>query len=220
MNDAALHRYRPAQRAFDTVALLVFAGLLLAEATRLVLAAGPWAALGWGLLALPLAWLLADGASGLLHLALDNCGSVKTPVIGPAFIRPFREHHVDPQAMACHGFVETNGASALACLPILGVAALLPLHGAVLQALHAGLLALGLCAVLINECHRWAHAAPTATPAWARWAQRHRLILPPAHHQRHHTAPFDSHFCMANGWLNPVLNTVLRWRRRPGRGRA
>ena len=40
-------------------------------------------------------WLLADLFSGLVHWALDSFGSVRTPIFGPAFIRPFREHHAD-----------------------------------------------------------------------------------------------------------------------------
>ena len=202
--------YGGAQRAFDTAALVAFAGLARAEGSRLGHAAGPMAAMFWLLLALPLAWLVADGASGLLHLALDSVGSVKTPVVGPAFIRPFREHHVDPLAITRHGFVEANGASAFACLPLLGAAWALPVDTPGWAFAHAGLLALCLAAVVTNECHRWAHASAAATPAWARWAQRHRLILPPEQHRRHHTPPFDSHFCMASGRLNPLLDAALR----------
>ena len=210
----ATARYGTAQRAFDSAALLGFAGLALAEVARLAQASGLAGALLWLMLALPLAWLVADGASGLLHLALDSWGSVKTPVVGPAFIRPFREHHVDPLAMTRHGFVETNGASAFACLPLLAGAWALPVAPGAWPFVHALLLALCFGALVTNECHRWAHAAPAATPAWARWAQRHGLMLPPEQHRRHHTAPFDSHFCMASGWLNPVLDAGLRRLRR------
>lgn len=202
--------YGHAQRAFDTAALIAFAALAVAEGAHLAHAAGPANAVLWLLLAAPLAWLVADGASGLLHLALDTLGSVKTPIVGPAFIRPFREHHVDPLAITRHGFVEANGASAFACLPLLTAAWALPVDAPVWAFAHAALLALCLSAVVTNECHRWAHATPAATPAWARWAQRHRLILPPEQHRRHHTAPFDSHFCMASGRLNPLLDAALR----------
>src|SRR5262245_27334545 len=37
-----------------------------------------------------LGWMLADLFSGVVHWALDSFGSVRTPVFGPAFIRPFR----------------------------------------------------------------------------------------------------------------------------------
>ena len=38
--------------------------------------------------------------------------------------------------------------------------------------------------------------------------QRMRLVLEPRHHQIHHTEPFETHYCITNGWLNPLLNKV------------
>lgn len=156
------------------------------------------------------AWLAVDLLSGLLHFAFDSWGSVHTPLIGNAFIRPFREHHVHPQEMTRHDFVELNGASGLACLPILGVAAVLPLTSMAWMAVQAALLFVALGAFVTNLCHKWAHTEATLTPRLIRWAQRHRLVLSPEHHRLHHTTPFNSHFCMTNGWLNKPLNAWLR----------
>jgi ubiquitin-conjugating enzyme E2 variant len=32
------------------------------------------------------------------------------------------------------------------------------------------------------------------------------LILAPRHHEIHHAAPHDKHYCITVGWMNPVLN--------------
>jgi len=135
---------------------------------------------------------------------------VNTPLIGKAFIRPFREHHVDPQAMTRHDFVETHGASCVAALPALAASSLLPLETVAAFFVQAFLLSIALGALATNQCHKWAHMDEASTPAAIRWAQRRGLVLPRWHHQLHHTPPFDSHFCVSNGWFNAPLNALLR----------
>ena len=198
-----------AQRGLEYAAIGAFALLAGWSLWRLAAASGLYfpAVLA---LAAPCGWLAADLLSGVLHWALDTCGSVTTPVVGKAFIRPFREHHVDPQAMTRHDFVETNGASCLACLPILAATSLLPFEGIPLLLVQGILLCTALGALATNQCHKWAHMDEAATPAAVRWAQRAGLVLRREHHTLHHTPPFDTHFCTSSGWLNAPFNALLR----------
>lgn len=199
-------------RLLEVGAIALFVVLAAWNVTRLV-AKTEWDFLLLVLLAAPCGWLAADLLSGLLHWAFDSFGSVSTPLIGKAFIRPFREHHTDPEEMTRHDFIETHGASCLAALPFLVATSFMPLAGWPSIFTQALLLFIALGALATNQCHKWAHMAETATPALVRWAQRWRLVLPREHHRLHHTPPFDSHFCMSCGCLNAPLNAVLRaWR--------
>lgn len=200
-------------RPIEWAGIVLYAALAGFALLRLATATGGWPLLGLVVVAVPAAWLLVDLLSGLLHWACDTLGSSRTPWLGHALIRPFREHHVDPAAMTRHDFVETHGASCIASLPLLALAAALPVQAGALPWLQALLLFTALGGLASNQAHRWAHSGDAATPRWVRWAQRRGLLLSPAQHRRHHTAPFDSHFCMAGGWLNPAFNAVLRARR-------
>jgi len=80
--------------------------------------------------------------------------------------------------------------------------------------------ALGLFAT--NLFHKWAH--DSAAPVFARWLQDRWLILPPAHHLRHHSANHSAAYCVTTGWTNtiaeacgafPALRGLLLWLRVP-----
>lgn len=159
-------------------------------------------------------WLLADLLSGLVHWAGDTLGSERTPVLGPSFIAPFREHHDDPQAMVAHGTVELVGSTALLALPsLVPVTHLVAFEGqgSLRLALGGVLLATLLGVVVTNLVHRWAHM--DRPPAVAALLQRTGLILTPARHERHHTAPFDGWFCISSGLLDGLLMRIGLWER-------
>ena len=56
---------------------------------------------------------------------------------------------------------------------------------------------------MTNQIHKWAHMDDR--PRIVTWLQRLHLILPPEHHQIHHTPPFNTYYCITCGWLNPIL---------------
>ena len=147
-------------------------------------------------------WILADLFSGLARWALDTFGSVRTPIVGPAIIRPFREHHADPAAMTRHDFIELNGASCLGCLPLLSLS--LFLEGFP----HALVLCTCIGILFTNQCHKWAHAEKNGF--LIEGIQETGLVLRPGEHAKHHTPPYNSHFCTASGWLNRPLNRLLK----------
>lgn len=197
------------QRIVEAGSIAAFASLALWSLWRLCAAAGsefPAIAGAAGLAG----WIAADLSSGLVHWAFDSFGNVNTPFLGSVFIRPFREHHVDPQAMTRHDFIETNGSSCLGCIPILIATSAMTLDSPRMILLQASLLFTAVGVLLTNQCHKWAHMEQGSAPLPVRWAQRCRLVLSPGRHLKHHTPPFDSHYCTASGWLNAPLNCLLR----------
>src|ERR1700758_153743 len=109
-----------ALRALDWSSIVSYAGLGCWLALELAPPATgrPWVVLT----AVLLGYLAADLVSGLVHWAADTWGSVDLPILGPAVLRPFREHHRDQLAITRHDFVETNGNNCLISLPVLGLA--------------------------------------------------------------------------------------------------
>src|SRR5262249_6811792 len=205
---------RKAIRRLDWASLVSYAALACWLAVRLLplVPDRPWPVLT----AVLLAYLAADLVSGAVHWAADTWGSPDLPILGPAVLGPFREHHRDPLAITRHDFIETNGNNCLISLPVLGVALwLVPdVQGSGSLVLSSFLGALVFWVLLPIHSHRGAPLpVPPPLPAFL---QRWHLILPPAHHQLHHTRPFTSHYCITTGWLNWPLNwtrffPVLEW---------
>jgi hypothetical protein len=165
-------------------------------------------------LAIPLGVILGDFVSGIVHWAADTYGSEDMPVIGPSLVKPFRLHHIYPRDICTHGLVETTGNVCILAVPLLSLSLYLQwlMPGSGLLAFSVVCLALMATAtVATNQFHKWAHQESPS--AFARWLQRKRLVLEPAHHKRHHTEPFNVNYCITNGWLNPLLNELKFFRR-------
>jgi ubiquitin-conjugating enzyme E2 variant len=205
IDDGELSDYSRAQRIVHSAGIVIFAVLTGMVALRM--GAGNVNATWWLIaLAAISAYVVADFLSGFVHWIFDTWGSVDTPVLGRSVIRPFREHHVDALSITRHDFVETNGNNCCASIPLLASAYIIPVdsRGGILSVSFLFFLSVSVLAT--NQFHKWAHAEhPGAT---VRWLQRWRLILPADHHAVHHTAPYETHYCITTGWLNPVLHSI------------
>jgi len=191
---------RPTWGSLFELAVTVTCALLLlglgARIVPLVQQPGAWP----GLIAVAvLAWVAADLVSGVVHWLCDTFFAEDTPVIGPAVIEPFREHHRDPLAITRRGFVGVNGANCAVVLPVLALAG-----WGEPSLRHAFALVFGFAVCLTNQFHKWAHAPHV--PRAAAWLQRARVIVPSDHHARHHRDGQAHAFCVASGWCNPLLD--------------
>jgi ubiquitin-conjugating enzyme E2 variant len=156
-------------------------------------------------------YIVSDFLSGFVHWAGDTVGDESTPILGPNFVRPFRYHHVDPEDITRHDFIETNGNNCIVAAPVLAlVLFLLPretgflFYACVVTAFTA------LFVFCTNQFHKWAHMKKPAR--WVSLLQRAGLILSPTHHSVHHAAPRDKYYCITVGWMNPVLDKIRFFR--------
>ncbi|XXF76606.1 fatty acid desaturase family protein [Myxococcaceae bacterium GXIMD 01537] len=196
--------YSPAIRAMEIAAIIGFVSLETALVYRLWdnPHLGTWLVLS----AVLLGYLAADFVSGFVHWLGDTWGSTEMPVLGKAFIRPFREHHVDEKAITRHDFVETNGNNCLVSLPVAILALAMP-HGSAAWVFASAFLgAMIFWVMATNQFHKWSHM--DEPPALVGFLQRVHLVLPPAHHGIHHTAPFNKYYCITVGWLNWPLTLI------------
>ena len=198
-------------RVFEVASLAVFAVFASWFAWRIVVALreGAGAAGVPGvLLAAIAAYLTADFLSGLVHFLCDTLGSPSTPIVGQKFIKAFREHHDDPEAMTLGDFVEVNADNFFVCLPVL-VPCTLWLD--VEQHLHLSVYLAVLIAfvTVTNELHKRAHMPAARGPLGL--LQRSGVVLSARHHGVHHTPPHDGYYCITAGVLNPVLARLRFW---------
>jgi ubiquitin-conjugating enzyme E2 variant len=195
--------------AFEIATVPVFVALLAGHADRTLDAVNGPHGLAIVLIAAIAAVLFTDLASGVVHWWCDTFFDERTPVIGPAVIFPFREHHRDPLAITRRGFFQVNHSNCLVMLPLLAAAwwwawpssdAPVAIFGA------AFLLVLAPAVSMTNQIHQWAHAP--AVPRAVRWAQGRHLLLDPRRHEHHHTPEAAAAYCITTGWLNPLVDRL------------
>jgi hypothetical protein len=204
--DVLAEGYDAAHRRLEIVGISLFFACELLILRNLAIA---WDGLCWPIAAAGgLGVIAADFISGFVHWAGDTWGAPDFPVLGRNFIRPFRHHHVDPKAITHHDFIATNGNNCMTTL--IGVVPCVFIDVAPHTRLMAFFLwfvvALAAAVFATNQFHKWAHLEDPGPTI--RWLQRKRLILSPEHHSVHHERPYDRHYCITTGWLNPVLVRV------------
>jgi len=157
----------------------------------------------------------ADFSSGLVHWAADTWGSVELPIVGKNFIRPFREHHIDPTAITRHDFIETNGDNyMLTVVPMAWVTYTFLFSS--LSQINDGygwncyVILFAVFVSMTNQIHKWSHTY-SDLPKLVKYLQDYHVILPRLHHRIHHVSPHETYFCITTGWLNWPLEKVRFW---------
>ncbi|CAG5108598.1 Similar to PEDS1: Plasmanylethanolamine desaturase (Homo sapiens) [Cotesia congregata] len=131
------------------------------------------------------------------------------------FLRPFREHHIDPTSITRHDFIETNGDNFMVTIPALCKLTwdFLTLPEPEIQRRFLWSCywwQLAIFVAMTNQIHKWSHTY-FGLPGWVVWLQEHRVILPRRHHRVHHVAPHETYFCITTGWLNWPLEKLRFW---------
>jgi ubiquitin-conjugating enzyme E2 variant len=190
----------------DWLGVVLFGTCMLALFVRI----GPYVMERWALAgtAILLAYLLADFVSGVFHWMGDTWGSTDMPILGQAFIKPFREHHVDQLEITRHDFLEVNGNNCIISLPFALGAHFIPFHHGETWSIFAVSFVASFVMWIFatNQFHKWSHMDDA--PGVVAWLQRVHLILPPVHHSVHHTAPYSKYYCITVGWLNQPLSAI------------
>ena len=202
----------PAATVLQAVSIVTMGALLVVHAVRLARVEHASDAVGAALAvaAVVTGYLFADFMSGCVHFFFDRFLEETTPVIGAAFVKPFRIHHTDPLDITRHGFLPTNGSNSLVTVaPLLGLFVVDITHPAgfffVAMVVVAAFATFG-----TNQFHKWAHT-PEPHPIVA-WLQRRHWILPVDHHAIHHTWPHEAHYCITTGWMNGLLLRLGFWK--------
>lgn len=201
--------YPTSHRLFELASMATFFGFAGALSVRVILETSHRVSpvvIALVVVLLVAAYAVADLASGIVHYLLDNYGSPDTPVIGQKFVKPFRDHHVDPLAMTRGDFIAVNGDNVFVCLPVVvPVVLLVDLS----RHVYAGVFVVGLVAgvIMTNQLHKWAHTP--RVPRLVAAAQRGGVVLSRQHHAVHHSGTYDRNYCITWGRLDAILNRLV-----------
>lgn len=152
------------------------------------------------------ALIFADFLTGIFHWATDNYGSLETPLVGTA-CAAFQGHHRHPYTIVHRSFCNNVFKIGKIVAPLIALSFLL--HPAPSFFLTVTLY----CQMLSQEFHKFSHMPPSRHPPFISMLQNANLIISTKEHSRHHSSPYDGHYCILNGWCNPILDKYLFFRR-------
>lgn len=156
-----------------------------------------------------IAYYAADIEVGIYHYLMDTLDYKNPKVpnsVGESNIF-FILHHDAPTDCANYNYWELTYAS-YKINPIMfagaGISLLFDQH------LLAHIISTaGLIACQGQYWHMLAHRNPSKNSPFVKWLQKHHIILNPQFHNKHHTPPYDSHFGVLTGQMNPVVDLII-----------
>lgn len=135
----------------------------------------------------------------MFHWSVDNYGSLQTPVVG-SVCAAFQGHHTAPWTITFRSFCNNLFKVAKGTVPALTLLAVSPCNAET----RLFLTLFVNWWLLSQEFHKWSHMR--SPPAAVRALQDWGVILSRREHGRHHSEPFDSHYCILTGVCNPLMD--------------
>lgn len=158
----------------------------------------------------------ADFFSGLLHWLFDTWGSSDSLFWGEYIVKSFREHHTRPHLILKRNWIESNGVPIMVVVSVHIVYTifiedrLIPISQSVHMSMF--LFCFYFMMAVSNEIHKLCHY-PKKCGYFVETLRFFKIIPSVADHKKHHTFPFDDNYCLATGWMNPILRKIEFWRR-------
>ena len=159
------------------------------------------------------AYFLIDVFSGLLHIVLDNPWFATNPNIlrGPAI--GFQEHHLNVNLI---GKLSLQQHLSPMGIPIVLNCILGQFMAYTFRddnddqcLYHTVALSTAFFLVLMQMAHRWSHVSLDKRPYGVTTLQKWGILVSASEHSKHHRPPYESHFCIMSGIMNPIMNYVV-----------
>ncbi len=161
---------------------------------------------GWHLLAVIMAYVLADFVNGLVHLYMDHNDHYES-IVGP-FIAAFHLHHDIPRYRdrpLWRIYIEESGSK----IWLVVYSSLWLLFGLLLP-VPPLLLWTGIYFAVFSSIAEVSHyLCHNSDARWVRQLQSFWLLLPKQHHMRHHR--YDNmNYAFLNGMTDPLINWIAK----------